>query len=451
MELSLLHNAPRDWKRTTLGDIVARGGGSIQTGPFGSQLHASDYVADGVPSIMPVNIGDNRLIRDGIACISEEDAQRLSKHIVRKGDIIYSRRGDVERRALVRDAEDGWFCGTGCLKVQLGDGVILPEFAAFYLGHPEVRGWIGRHAVGITMPNLNTSIMEAVPFLVPPLNEQRAIAGVLSSLDDKIEQDRRTARALERLARAIFRAWFVDFEPVKAKAAGATAFRSMPQDIFDALSTTFIDSEIGPIPEGWAPGRLGENCKINECTVRSSEIKGDIEYVDIASVTAGQLSAVQRTPFHEAPSRARRRVRHGDTIWSCVRPNRRSYLFVHTPPQNRIVSTGFAVLSPGVFGPSFLHQTTIQPEFVDYLVANADGSAYPAVRPEHFASATVIVPRDDLLAAFEELTMPGRDLIASTHRESGVLAELRDLLLPKLLSGAVRVRNFERIAGEVAE
>jgi len=94
----MFETPPVGWIHTTLGEVVARGGGSIQTGPFGSQLHASDYVADGIPSIMPVNIGDNRLVRDGIACISEADAKRLSKHIVRKGDIIYSRRGDVERR-----------------------------------------------------------------------------------------------------------------------------------------------------------------------------------------------------------------------------------------------------------------------------------------------------------------------------------------------------------------
>ena len=86
---------------------------------------------------------------------------------------------------------------------------------------------------------------------LPPVDEQRAIAAVLGALDDKIEQNRRTARTLERLARAIFRAWFVDFEPVKAKADGATSFPSMPQHVFDALPTRFDDSDIGPVPEGW--------------------------------------------------------------------------------------------------------------------------------------------------------------------------------------------------------
>lgn len=108
-----LGEIPPHWEFTTLGEICKRGGGNVQTGPFGSQLHASDYVAVGVPSIMPVNIGENRLIEQGIARITEADANRLGKHRVIAGDIIYSRRGDVERRALVRPAQEGWFCGTG--------------------------------------------------------------------------------------------------------------------------------------------------------------------------------------------------------------------------------------------------------------------------------------------------------------------------------------------------
>src|SRR5438132_11495381 len=116
MVIDLLFNQlPEEWEQTTLGEACTRNGGDIQTGPFGSQLHASDYVPVGIPSIMPQNIGDNRIIELDIARITPADAKRLSRYLVRKGDIIYSRRGDVERRALVREREDGWLCGTGCL------------------------------------------------------------------------------------------------------------------------------------------------------------------------------------------------------------------------------------------------------------------------------------------------------------------------------------------------
>ena len=102
-----------------------------------------------------------------------------------------------------------------------------------------------------SVPGVNRNDLHRIPVLLPPLDEQRTIAGVLGTLDDKIEQNRQTARALERLAQAIFQAWFVDFEPVKAKAASATSFPSVPRPVFDALSTRFVDSEIGTVPEGW--------------------------------------------------------------------------------------------------------------------------------------------------------------------------------------------------------
>ncbi|MEX2124624.1 MAG: restriction endonuclease subunit S [Woeseia sp.] len=183
----LVGSIPDGWAYTTLGAACERDGGNIQTGPFGSQLHAADYVPVGIPSIMPQNIGDNRIVEDGIARITPADAKRLSRYLVRRGDIVYSRRGDVERRALVREHEDGWLCGTGCLRVRFGEQGANPRYASYYLGHPSVREWIVRHAHGATMANLNTSILSSCPFVVPPPGGQRAIAHILGTLDDKME------------------------------------------------------------------------------------------------------------------------------------------------------------------------------------------------------------------------------------------------------------------------
>ncbi|MCK4873616.1 MAG: restriction endonuclease subunit S [Phycisphaerales bacterium] len=457
----MFQTAPELWARTTLGEIVKRGGGSIQTGPFGSQLHASDYVPVGVPSIMPVNIGDNRLIRDGIACITEADARRLSKHIVRKGDIIYSRRGDVERRSLVRDPEDGWFCGTGCLKVRLGDGVIEPEFASYYLGHPEVRAWIVRHSVGITMPNLNTSIMQAIPFLLPPLPEQRAIAGVLGSLDDKIEQNRRTASALERLARAIFRAWFVDFGPVKAKAAGATVFPSMPQPVFDALPTTFTDSEIGPVPEGWELGTFGS---IGEVTIGGhwGEDSGSEGLVEVPCLRGVDLGHLRDRGRGEPPRRwfkptalDRRRMDERDVLiggsgagptgrplWMCPA------LLEHW---NAITYSNFckrircASVAHAVYLDAWLHEMRLSKEIWDHV----NGTSVPNLNADSLMNSKVIaIPPEDLVLRFHQLIGPMWNFRFSG--ESRKLAEMRDYLLPKLLSGKVRVNDAARVVEEVA-
>lgn len=176
---------PHGWEVTTLGEVCQKGGGNIQTGPFGTQLHASDYVDEGLPSIMPSDLRDNRIDTNSIARIREQDAQRLNLYRVQSGDVVYSRRGDVERRSLIRSGEHGWLCGTGCLRVRFGPRGLNPFFGASFLGTPESRAWVVRHAVGATMPNLNTSILGALPMVVPPPELQARFAEIVAPWDER--------------------------------------------------------------------------------------------------------------------------------------------------------------------------------------------------------------------------------------------------------------------------
>lgn len=444
MTLAMFETAPESWIRTTLGEVVERGGGSIQTGPFGSQLHASDYVELGIPSIMPVNIGDNRLIEDGIARISREDADRLSKHIVRKGDIVYSRRGDVERRALIREAEDGWFCGTGCLKVRLGKGVVDPEFASYFLGHPEVRSWIGRHAVGITMPNLNTSIMEAVPFLLPPPGEQQAIAAILQSLDDKIEHNRKTSRALEGLARAMFKAWFVDFEPIHAKAAGATSFPGMPREAFAALPGRFTESPLGPLPEGWKARTIGELVSVKGGATPSTKVAeywdgGTHHWAtpkDLSGLHDPVLLGTERQITAAGVECISSGVLPVDTVLLSSRAPVGYTALAKVP---LAVNQGFiALVCEGPLPPHYvLHWTR---SVMEEIKSRASGTTFPEISKAGFRPIPAILPTPPVVAAFESLARSIFDLITANARESRKLAELRDYLLPRLLSGSIRVQ-----------
>lgn len=165
---------------------------SIQTGPFGSQLHQSDYKPKGVPCIMPFNISSNLNINcDKIAYISETDADRLSKHKTQIGDIVYSRRGDVEKCAFISERENGWICGTGCIKVSVTSPNVCPKFIAYQLSSPKVKRWIAGNAVGTTMLNLNTTVLSDCPIILPSILQQKYIADFLSALDSKIELNRR--------------------------------------------------------------------------------------------------------------------------------------------------------------------------------------------------------------------------------------------------------------------
>ena len=166
-------------------------------------MHAEDYVLDGVPVVMPVNIGDGRIEAQGIARVDEADATRLARHRLKAGDIVYSRRGDITRRGLVRQEETGWLCGTGCLLVRAGRGVD-PNWLSYWLATPWVHDWLRGHAVGATMPNLNTGILSALPVELPPLDEQQRMAGVLSALDDLIDTNLALTSALDSLFHAVW-------------------------------------------------------------------------------------------------------------------------------------------------------------------------------------------------------------------------------------------------------
>lgn len=197
-----------EWKEVPLASIA-----DVQTGPFGSQLHASDYVPIGVPVIMPNSIMPRLSLNEAtMSFIAEHDAERLSRYRVQEGDIIFSRRGDVDKCVLIDARKSGWFCGTGCLFARLNADAVDPTFVAYQFDGPELKNWLRTHAVGTTMPNLNSKILEAAPVALPDLPEQRAIASVLSSLDAKIDLLHRQNKTLEGMAEALFRQWFVEEE-----------------------------------------------------------------------------------------------------------------------------------------------------------------------------------------------------------------------------------------------
>jgi type I restriction enzyme, S subunit len=196
-EESALGLAPKGWECIDLAGLTKRFEGGIQTGPFGSQLHASDYVESGVPVVMPKDIVNRRASTDTVAQIGAADADRLSRHKLKAGDIVFSRRGDVERHALITDREVGWLCGTGCLLLRPGRQWKSPGFLSMLLDAPRARTWLVQHAVGATMPNLNTGILGSVPVVLP----SPSVLGAFEELVSVTEQQRsRNASLAETLA-----------------------------------------------------------------------------------------------------------------------------------------------------------------------------------------------------------------------------------------------------------
>ena len=437
-----------EWRDTTLGQICSTQGGAIQTGPFGSQLHTSDYKEVGIPVVMPTNIGDGGIIENGIARIDQADVDRLSQHKLQIGDIVFSRRGDVTKNALIRPHEVGWFCGTGCLKVRLGDeSIATAKFISHCLRLPDIKDWLIRHAVGATMPNLNTGILSAVPINLPPRQVQLEIAAMLGALDDRITLLRETNATLEAIAQALFKSWFVDFDPVRAKSEGRA-----PEGMDEATAALFPDgfeeSELGLVPRGWRYAAIRDVVEgvYDGPHATPPEADAGPVFLGIKNLTGTALDLGEIRHIAEAQwQQWTRRVepQGGDIVFSyeatlgffalipsglrCCLGRRLSLI----RPKSRNGATHF-----------WFHQFTATP-FQRLLEKHTiQGATVNRIALKEFPSYGVLNPPLTLQLAFDNTVSPLWARIHENQSQAQTLTDLRDTLLPRLISGQLRVNDL---------
>jgi type I restriction enzyme, S subunit len=402
----------------------------------------------GYPYIAIPQMKNGHLNLSDVRLISPENFIEWTKKTYPKAyDVVLSRRCNPGETALVPQGFKGALGQNLVLLRSDGENIFLP-FLRWLVRSPQWWQQVEKFInVGAIFESLKCVDIPNFQLSIPPLSEQKAIAHILGTLDDKIELNQQMNQTLEAMAQAIFKSWFVDFDPVRAKMAG-----QQPVGMDAATAALFPDSiedsVLGEIPKDWRVGKIEDVVKLNETTIKKDYPYQEIQYVDISSVTVGRLEGATNYLLSDAPSRAKRLVKHGDTIWSGVRPNRKSYLFIHDPDKNLVVSTGFIVLSPNKIPPSYLYSWVTTGDFVDYLTFNADGSAYPAVRVDRFADAKILIPPSEILENFERNVGKMRDKIAKNEQESQTLSTLRDTLLPKLMSGEIRVAEAERLIAD---
>jgi type I restriction enzyme S subunit len=318
-----------------------------------------------------------------------------------------------------------------------------PLFCYYWLKEQDLAAFNS----GSAQPSLNRNYVYLKQVVFPnSVEEQRSISGVLRALDEKIELNRKMNETLEAMARALFKSWFVDFDPVRAKAEGRDT--GLPAQIAALFPDSFEDSELGEIPKGWKLGTLGEFARLNPESWSKMTRPSVIEYVDLTNTKWGRIEATTTFESKAAPSRAQRVLRPGDTIVGTVRPGNGSYAFISV--NGLTGSTGFAALRPKSAEISeFLYLAATARENVDALAHLADGGAYPAVRPEVVLSIQTVVPQPRTIAMFSHEVMPILSRIDASEHENRVLASMRDLLLPKLISGEILLGAYDSTANLV--
>ena len=275
---------------------------------------------------------------------------------------------------------------------------------------------------GVNVPHISGKQIGDFKIPLPSYSIQQKIAAIISAYDDLIENNQRRIALLEKMAEEIYREWFVRMRfPGREKA-----------------------KRIKGVPEDWRVAELKELASINPSSISRQDNPESILYVDISSVSTNRIDDVTPYISANAPGRARRRVKHGDIIWSSVRPANRAYCLIYEPPENLIVSTGFAVIRPNSTTPfTFLFFAVTSNPFVDQMTTVAKGAAYPATSFDDFEKAKLLVPTEGLLRSFHEKTEPMFRQKRFLQQQSERLRKTRDMLLPRLISGKLSVEHLD--------
>jgi type I restriction enzyme, S subunit len=385
---------------------------------------------DGIKLLTAKVIKDGTIDDSRLEYISEETyAWWMRRGFPRQYDILLTTEAPLGEVALLRSAEPIALAQRVILL--RGDPAVVDQkylFAA--LRSPLLQDRLRQRATGTTVLGIKQRELRQVEVPLPSLPTQRKIAAILSAYDDLIENNNRRIKLLEEMAQRIYREWFVDFR--------YPGHEDVP----------LVDSELGPIPEGWHTGTLRDLAQVNANTIGKVRNEEEIRYIDITSVTRGVVDQPKQMVMGEAPGRARRRVADGDIIWSTVRPNLRAYALLLSPGGDCVASTGFAVLSPCAASFAYVYALTTTDEFVEYLIGRATGAAYPAVTPPVFQSAPAVIPPPDVLRAYADVGEPLMRLASKLGFQVLNLRKTRDLLLPYLISGEVDVADLSIAVSE---
>lgn len=406
-----------EWKETHLGIISE----SIQTGPFGSQLHQYDYSEKGTPVIMPKDMIGASLIEDTIARISDNHVQRLKKHKVKKGDIIYSRRGDVGRCVLISSREEGWICGTGCLKVTLDTKKVVPSFIFYILQRKESVEWVENHAVGATMPNLNTGILSNLPLTIPSLSTQEKIVSILSNYDTLIDINAKRIKLLEESARELYKEWFVRMR-----------FPGYEQ-------TKFVKG----IPEGWKIKLIDDICQSvgggTPSTSNDNYWGGNIKWVTPTDITSKQSLPLMRIEGRITEAGLKNSSAKMLPPGAILMTSRASIGFFGICKEPVCTNQGFISIIPNesYYRMYMVHNLMMRKE---EIVSNANGATFLEISKGRFRKMEMLLPNVDILSKFEERSSTLFEAVYNIELQNQNLTATRDRLLPRLLSGELKVR-----------
>ncbi|WP_415717856.1 restriction endonuclease subunit S [Maridesulfovibrio sp.] len=406
-------------RAVTISELIKENIADLQTGPFGTVLKAAEYSETGVPliSVREIRNGFFEITAD-TPRIDEKTTAKLPKYVLKHGDIVFGRKGGVERNARVNEAQDGWFLGSDGIRLRLSS-TIDSKFISYQVRHPQIKSWLIQNSGGSTMLSLNQKILGRLPLVLPPLKTQQAIAHILGTIDDKIDLNRRMNETLEAMAQAIFKSWFVDFD-------GCTEFE---------------DSELGRVPKGWRVAKIGDEISVVGGGTPATKNKDFWEGGTIHWTTPKDLSQSTEklllTTGRKITSKGLAKISSGLLPVNTVLLSSRApvgYLALAKIPV--AVNQGYiAMKCDKELSPEYVIQwcNSIMGEIKN----RASGTTFAEISKKNFRNISVLVPEPSIMEKYSEIVAGYYDKIHANCKESQNLELIRDSLLPKLISGSI--------------
>ena len=409
------------WRRVQLAEFLDEGGIDIQTGPFGTQLRASDYTSEGIPVINVRNMGYGDLRPDKLEFVPSRVASRLSRHLLETHDIVFGRKGAVDRHLLVSESEAGWMQGSDCIRLRILTDELDAAFLSFVLRLPSHRQWmIAQCSNKATMASLNQDVIARISIRLPDRETQTRIASILSAYDDLIENNRRRIQLLEQAARLLYKEWFVHLR-------------------FPGHEHVNI---IDGVPEGWEKRTIADVCETVGGGTPSTRVAdywgGDITWVVPSDVTKNDCLVLldsERKITERGLRKSSARMVPAETI---LMTSRASVGFFALMDREVCTNQGFINIIP--------HEDTMRMYLLFNLISrvseirgNAKGTTYPEISKGRFREMDIIVPSKTLVNEFAGFVGDMIRQIRFLKRSTRKLEAARDLLLPRLMNGEVVV------------
>jgi len=406
---------------------------TLKTGPFGTQFKASEYVPEGIPVINVKNIGYGDIVKDNLDYISERTRDRLSEHVLQRGDIVFGRKGSVDRHCLISETEEGWFQGSDCLRVRITDPAVDPQYVSYYLLSSHVLKSINNAAVGSTMASINMDIIGDIKIVLPSYETQCKVAAVLKKLDDKRTINTAVNDNLEHKLYDIYSYWFTQFDFPDAK--------GQP---YRASGGTMVWNEQlkRKIPANWQVKRLGELCTFRNGINYDKDASGDKMYriVNVRNISSSTmlLSEEELDEIILPQKQADKYCVTAESIIIARSGIPGATRILHKPSSNTIFC-GFIICGTPKESCMQHYLLFLLKQLEGSSATQTGGSILKNVSQDTLGDLSVPIPPQEVLVEFNKQVAQALDLIHNNLNESVSLHKLRDWLLPMLMNGQASV------------